>query len=228
MQERVQKFLSQAGVASRRKAEEFIVSGQVFINGKKAKLGDKVDPEKDTVKVYGKIIKPPEQFVYIALNKPKGYVVSKRDPMGRKTVFSLLPEDLRTKVWNVGRLDFETEGLLILTNDGDLTQKLAHPRYEHDKEYEVQTTETPTKEQLEELEEGVQISTGLTSPAKARSSGNRVYITIHEGKKHQVRRMFDSVGLSVKNLKRVRINRLILPDDLPAGQFRSVTREEIL
>ncbi len=227
MQERVQKFLSEQGVASRRKAEEFIKSGQVFINGKKAKLGDKVDPEKDVVKVYGKIIKAEAQKIYLALNKPKGYVVSKRDPQGRKTVFSLLSEELRTKVWNVGRLDFDTEGLLILTNDGDLTQKLAHPKYEHDKEYEVATSETPTKEQLQELREGVEIATGLTYPAEIKAKGNSVFITIHEGKKRQVRRMFDAVGLDVKNLKRIRIGKLVLPN-IPSGEFVTITPEDIL
>lgn len=227
MQERVQKFLSEQGVASRRKAEDFIRSGQVFINGKKAKLGDKVDADKDEVKVYGKIIKPQNIKVYIALNKPKGYVVTKRDPYGRKTVFSLLPEELRSKVWNVGRLDYETEGLLILTNDGDLTQKLAHPKYEHDKEYEVTTSNTPTKEQLRDLSDGVEISTGLTSPAKVKARNNKVHITIHEGKKHQIRRMFNAVGLDVQNLKRIRVNKLLLPHVGP-GQYVVVSKEDIL
>ena len=124
---RVQKFLSESGVASRRKAEEFIKSGQVSINGHRAKLGDKVDPENDKVTVYGKTITAADAKIYLALNKPKGYVVSKRDPNGRKTVFSLLPENLRTKVWNVGRLDYDTEGLLILTNDSDPTPHLSPP-----------------------------------------------------------------------------------------------------
>lgn len=224
---RVQKFLSEQGVASRRKAEDFIRSGQVFINGKKAKLGDKVDPEKDVIKVYGKIIEPQQKKIYIALNKPKGYVVTKRDPYGRKTVFSLLPDDVRTKVWNVGRLDYDTEGLLILTNDGDLTQQLAHPKYEHDKEYEVTTTNTPTKEQLNELEEGVEISSGLTSPAKVKASSNKVRITIHEGKKRQIRRMFDKVGLDVQKLRRIRVNKLLLPN-IPAGSFTEVKKEDII
>ena len=161
MQERVQKFLSTAGVVSRRKAEEFIVSGQVFINGKKAKLGDKVDSAIDIVKVYGKIVKPVEKFIYLAVNKPKGVVVSKSDPRHRKTVFELLPEALRTKVWNVGRLDFDTEGLIILTNDGTLTQELSHPKYEHEKEYEVTTQEPCTDSQLDHLRQGVEIATGL-------------------------------------------------------------------
>ncbi len=228
MQERVQKFLSSAGVASRRKAEEFIASGQVLINGRKARLGDKVDPEKDMVKVYGKIVKPAENKIYIALNKPAGVVVSKKDPKRRKTVFDLLPAELRSKVWNIGRLDFDTEGLIILTNDGDLTQQLAHPKYEHDKEYEVTTQERPDDSQLEKLREGVEIATGTTYPAQIKTRDGKVRIIIHEGKKRQVRRMFSAVGLTVTNLKRLRINKLQLPKDLPAGQYREIKKEEIL
>jgi pseudouridine synthase len=225
MQQRVQKFLSEAGIASRRKAEEFIKSGQVSINGHRAKLGDKVDPERDTIKVYGKIIQPTAVKIYIALNKPKGYVTSKRDPLGRKTVFSLLPEDIRTKIWNVGRLDFETEGLLLLTNDGDLTQELAHPKYEHEKEYEVITNDTLTKEQIKELSEGVMIASGLTSPAHVKAKSNKAYLTIHEGKKRQVRRMFQQTGYTVKSLKRVRI--MTLADDtMRPGAVRMLTQEE--
>ncbi len=228
MQERVQKFLSQAGITSRRKAEEFIKSGQVSINGRKAKLGDKVDPDKDEVKVYGKVVKPAAQFIYLALNKPRGYVVSKSDPRRRKTVFELLPEELRGKVWNIGRLDFDTEGLLILTNDGDLTQKLAHPKYEHDKEYEVATQELPSESQLELLRGGVEIATGLTYPAEVKMRDGKIRITIHEGKKRQIRRMLAAVGLTVANLKRIRINKLKLPDSLPSGQYAKIRREDIL
>ncbi|MCL5666209.1 MAG: rRNA pseudouridine synthase [Patescibacteria group bacterium] len=226
--ERVQKFLSSAGYASRRKAEEFIKSGQVFINGKKAKLGDKVDPEKDTVKVYGKVVKPIPQKIYIALNKPKGYVVSKKDPRGRKTVFSLLPEELRNKVWNIGRLDFETEGLLLMTNDGDLTQTLAHPKFEHEKEYEVAVREIPAETQLEKLREGVVIATGLTAPATVKTKNGNIHITIREGKKRQIRRMFDAVGLSIKNLKRLRVNKFKLPGNLASGHYILIKREDII
>ncbi len=228
MQERVQKFISSAGVASRRKAEEFIKSGQVFINGKKAKLGDKVDAKKDVVKVYGKIVKPAENKLYIILNKPKGYVVSKIDPKGKKTVFSLLTDDIKTKVWNVGRLDYDTEGLLILTNDGELTQELAHPKYEHEKEYEVTTQEIANDSQLEKLRQGVEIATGLTHPAKIKTKSGKIFITIHEGKKRQVRRMFSAIGLTVNNLKRIRIGKLHLPANLPLGQYKLVTKEEII
>jgi pseudouridine synthase len=224
---RIQKFLSESGIASRRKAESFIVSGQVLVNGKKAKLGDKVDPEKDEVKVYGKIVQPAETKIYLALNKPKGYVVSKRDPQGRKTVFSLLPPELQGKVWNVGRLDYDTEGLLILTNDGELTQELSHPKYEHDKEYEVTTNELPGESQLEHLRQGVKIATGMTSPAKVITRSGKVRITIHEGKKRQIRRMFNGVGLSVANLKRIRINKLNLPK-IPTGEFKIISKDDIL
>jgi 23S rRNA pseudouridine2605 synthase len=227
MHERIQKYLSSQGVASRRKAEEFIKSKQVTVNGRVAKLGDKVDPDTDQVKVYGKIVKPSAQKIYIALYKPKGYVVSKRDPRGRKTVFSLLPEELRGQVWNVGRLDYDTEGLLILTNDGDLTQELAHPKYEHDKEYEVITGSQPTESQLEHLRSGVAIATGTTAPAKVKIRNGKVYITIHEGKKRQIRRMFNEVKLDVRNLKRIRMNKLVLPAIAP-GEFKQVKKDDIL
>ncbi len=226
--ERVQKFISSAGVASRRKAEEFIKSGQVFINGKKAKLGDKVDPENDVVKVYGKIVKPQDEKIYIAMNKPQGYVVSKSDPTRRRTVFDLLPENLREKVWNVGRLDFDTEGLLILTNDGELTQALAHPKFEHEKEYEIQTQEEPNESQMENLRTGVEISSGTTYPAQVKQRDGKLRITIHEGKKRQIRRMLAAVGLTVTALKRIRINKLKLPESLPLGQFKKIEREEII
>lgn len=231
MQERIQKFLSEQGVASRRKAEEFIKSGQVSVNGHRAKLGDKIDPAIDEIKVYGKLINKPGQKlgrkIYIAMNKPKGVVVSKRDPNGRKTVFSLLSEDLRTKVHNVGRLDYDTEGLLILTNDGDLTQQLAHPKYEHDKEYEVIPDADPKPQQLEKLRAGVELPTGMTRPAKVKQRSGKVYIIVHEGKKRQIRRMFNAVGLGVSNLKRIRINKFTLPD-IPVGEYVEIKKSDIL
>lgn len=242
--ERVQKFLSSSGIASRRKAEEFIRSGQVFINGKKAKLGDKVDPKKDVVKVYGRVIRPDEpKKIYLMLNKPKNYVVTKTDPQGRNTIYKLLPADIRNKVWNVGRLDYKTEGLIILTNDGDLTNKLTHPSFEHEKEYEVTTSKEPSKGKLEKLKKGIKLQTGTTSPAKVivpphpspspaggrgKNVGSTIRITLHEGKKHQIRRMFNAVHLDVLNLKRIRIGKLKLPEDLKAGEYRFIQKHSIL
>jgi pseudouridine synthase len=224
---RLQKYLSENGIASRRKAEEFITSGQVSINGRRAKLGDKVNPETDKVTVYGKTVQTAETKIYLALNKPKEYVVSKSDPQHRRTIFKLLPKELQTKVWNVGRLDYHTEGLLILTNDGELTQQLAHPSFEHEKEYEVTVNLPPNDGQLQQLREGVDIATGTTYPAKVKAKSNIILITIHEGKKRQVRRMIEAVGLKVKNLKRTRINKLKLPD-IPAGQFVVVKKSDIV
>jgi pseudouridine synthase len=224
---RLQKYLSENGIASRRKAEEFISSGQVSINGKRAKLGDKVNPETDKVTVYGKTVQLAEAKIYLALNKPKEYVVSKSDPQRRRTVFKLLPKELQNKVWNVGRLDYHTEGLLILTNDGELTQQLAHPSFEHEKEYEVLVNLAPNDGQLQQLREGVDIATGTTYPAKVKSKGTLITISIHEGKKRQVRRMIEAVGLKVKNLKRTRINKLTLPDIAP-GQFVEIKKSDIL
>lgn len=224
---RLQKYLSENGIASRRKAEQFISSGQVSINGRRAKLGDKVNPETDKVTVYGKTVQLAEAKIYLALNKPKEYVVSKSDPQHRRTVFKLLPKELQNKVWNVGRLDYHTEGLLILTNDGELTQQLAHPSFEHEKEYEVLVNLAPNDGQLQQLREGVDIATGTTYPAKVKSKGTLITISIHEGKKRQVRRMIEAVGLKVKNLKRTRINKLKLPDIAP-GQFVEIKKSDIL
>ncbi len=228
MMERLQKFLSNAGIASRRAAEVLIAKGQVRINGNVAKLGDKVDPEKDQVSYNGKLIRPEKELFYIALNKPKGYITSRYDPQKRKSVYGFLPENLRRKVWSVGRLDIYTEGLIIFTNDGELTQALAHPRYEHDKEYEVQLNKEISDAALDKLRQGIAIGTGqVTAPAKVRQRGDKIYMTIHEGRKRQVRRMFEKIGFRVKNLKRIRLNKLEL-GDLPLGKIRFVKKEDII
>lgn len=226
--ERLQKFLSNAGIASRRRSETLIKKGLVLINGNPAKLGDKVDPLKDQVTYNGKRIKPELEMHYIAVNKPKGCVSSRFDPEKRKSVYDFLPKELRDKVWSVGRLDFFTEGLMIFTNDGELTQQLAHPKFEHDKEYEVQTNQPITDKALDALRQGVEIGEkDVTSPAKVRVRDDKVYMTIHEGKKRQIRRMFEALGFKVKSLKRIRINKLLL-GDLPIGKYRFVKKEEII
>jgi|SRR5579872_135604 len=226
--ERLQKFLSNAGIASRRRAETLISAGKVRINGTVAKLGDKVDPQTDRVEVSAKIVKPEQQIYYLAVNKPRGYISSRFDPRGRKSVYSLVPKDIRDKIWTVGRLDFFTEGLILFTNDGELTQQLSHPKYEHEKEYQVLLNKPFSGPQLKKLQSGVEIGEGvLTAPGKIKVSGDEVYLTIHEGKKHQVRRMFEAVGFKVRSLKRIRINKLEL-GDLPLGKYRMVQRSEII
>ncbi len=226
--ERLQKFLSNAGIASRRRAETLIKAGLVTINGTVAKLGDKVDPTVDVVKYRGDVIKPEEEVFYLAVNKPKGYISSRFDPEKRRSAYSLIPEKYRSKVWSIGRLDFFTEGLMIFTNDGELTQELAHPKYEHDKEYEVEVSKEIDEASLDKLRQGVTIGDGfMTSPAKVKKKGSKIYITIHEGKKRQIRRMIEAVGFKVKNLKRIRMNKLLL-GDLASGKYKEIQKSDIV
>lgn len=224
----MQKFLSGAGVASRRSAEVLITSGKVKVNGKTVtQLGSKIDPARDNVEVSGKKIKPLQKFIYLAFNKPKRYMTTRFDPERRKTVYDLLPADLRTKVWSVGRLDFHTEGLLLFTNDGELTQKLTHPASEHEKEYEVILDKEISVGKLEKIQSGVFLDGKKTSPAKARVNGNTVYLTIHEGWKRQIRRMFSVLGYTVRNLKRIRVGKFKL-GNLELGQYQLIDKKEII
>lgn len=228
MIERLQKFLANAGVASRRHAEELIASGVVSVNGEIiTKLGTKVDPMKDEVKVEGKKIRQPDKLLYLAFNKPKRYMTTRSDPERRKTIYELLPKDLKSKVWPVGRLDFNTEGLLILTNDGDLTQALTHPSHEHEKEYEVIIDKELTQGRMEKIKNGFILDGKKTAPAQVRANGTTVYLTIHEGWKRQIRRMFAYLGYSVRNLKRIRVSKLKL-GDIKLGEYKSIDKKDIL
>ncbi len=227
MQERLQKFISQAGVASRRHAEELILAGQVKVNGVIVKeMGVKVDPAKDKVEVQGKKIAL-QKLVYLVLNKPKRYMTTRFDPVRRKTVFELLPPDLKNVVWPVGRLDFNTEGLLIFTNDGELTQTLTHPSREHDKEYEVMIDKELTDGKIKKIEGGMMLDGKMTSPAKLKIAGKTVYLTIHEGWNRQIRKMFSQLGYTVRNLKRIRIGKLKLAD-LPVAHYIFVEKKDLL
>ncbi|MBX4205496.1 MAG: rRNA pseudouridine synthase [Candidatus Doudnabacteria bacterium] len=227
MQERLQKFISQAGVASRRHAEELITSGKVRVNGKVVtKLGTKVDPSIDRVEVDHKKIET-QKLIYLVMNKPKRCVTTRRDPRARKTVYDYLPAELRDVVWPVGRLDFLTEGLLIFTNDGELTQQLTHPSREHEREYEAVLDKEISSGRIEKLEQGMIIDGKKTAPAKVRTNGTTVYITIHEGWNRQVRKMFSAFGYTVRNLKRVRIGNLKLAD-LESGTYKMVQRKDLL
>lgn len=228
MQERLQKFMSAAGVASRRHAEEMIKQGLVKVNGKKVtELGTKIDPEKDVVMVRNKKVEAPKGFIYLAMNKPKRCVTTRDDPRKRKTVYEYLPPDLRNVVWPIGRLDFNTEGLLLFTNDGDLTQKLTHPSFEHEKEYEVRLDKEMTEGKIEKIEGGMIIDGKKTAPAKLRTSGTTAYLTIHEGMNRQVRKMFGELRFTVRNLKRIRIGKLKL-GDIPSGGYRTFDPSQIV
>lgn len=231
-EERLQKIISQAGIASRRAAEKMILEGRVRVDGKVVReLGTKVNPAAHTISVDGRPIKGEEQHVYLLLNKPKGYLSTAKDDRGRRTVLDLLPE-VKERVYPVGRLDNNTEGLLLITNDGTLMNGLLHPRFEVEKTYHAGVTGQLTEEKLQMLRDGLLLEDGMTAPAKVsllpeRERGfTRVSIAIHEGRNRQVRRMFAAVGCDVKALKRVRFADLTLKG-VARGHHRTLTQEEV-
>jgi len=220
---RLNAYLARAGVASRRSADELIKAGRVTVNGAPGQLNTFVE-QADRVEVDGRAISP-QQLAYVLLHKPAGVVTTARDPHGRPTVVDLVRHDAR--VVPVGRLDVDTTGALVLTNDGPLAHRLAHPRYGVEKVYEVEVDGDPTDEQLRRLRDGVQLDDGRTAPARAKRLGpGTLELTLHEGRKHQVKRMCAAVGLPVTRLHRPRYAGLEL-GDLPAGQWRDLTDEEV-
>lgn len=227
---RLQKFLSGQGVASRRKSEELIEQGLVTINGKIAKLGDKVDPENDAIKVGNKLICKPTQEtpIYLILNKPAGLEVTHQLIAGRKTVYDLLPKKIENKVWPVGRLDKFSAGLLIFTNDGELTQKLTHPKFEHEKEYFVSYTGELTENKLKKIQHGVKIEgeTYKSDKCKVVKPG-LLNIVLHEGKNRQIRKILESLGLKVTTLQRIRIGKLLLKG-LEVGKFKTISKKDLI
>lgn len=231
MQERLQKVLAQAGFASRRAAEGMIVAGRVAVNGTVVtELGTKVDPDSDVVTLDGKLVAVEKERVYVLLHKPAGYVTTLSDPQGRPLVTDLL-KGVSERVFPVGRLDYNTEGLLLLTNDGALANRLAHPRYGVEKEYHVRVRGEVSAEQLAALSGGVELEEGKTAPARAsvvKGSDNNTWISlvIHEGRYRQVRRMCEEVGLTVVRLKRVRYGFLEM-GGLRPGEFRLLTGDEV-
>lgn len=232
MQERLQKMISKAGIASRRAAEQLIQAGRVKINNiTVTELGVKVEPGKDRVTVDGKPISA-EQYIYILLYKPKGVVTTLRDPKNRKTVADLV-KNIPERIYPVGRLDYNTEGLLLLTNDGELTHVLIHPSRKIDKTYVAKVNGLPSEDKLDLLRAGIKLEDGLTSPAKIDLIENNpdtdtatIEITIHEGKNRQIRRMFDAIGHSIKNLKRVKFAFLTLKG-VRRGQYRHLLPSEV-
>jgi 23S rRNA pseudouridine2605 synthase len=230
MQERLQKILSRAGIASRRKAEAMILDGRVTVNGEIAReLGVKADLDSDHIKVDGKLVRPPKQTVYVMLNKPRGYVTTMFDPEGRPKVVDLL-RAVKERVYPVGRLDFHSEGLLLLTNDGDFANLIMKASSEVPKTYWVKVAGQPAEEKIERLRRGVKLEGRLTAPARIRllrEGANPWYeMTLTEGRQNQIRRMFARVGHMVEKLKRVRIGFLELRD-LPPGQYRRLTSQEV-
>lgn len=231
MEERLQKVLAQAGVASRREAEEYITAGRVKVNGKVVKeLGTKVGPDA-FIMVDGHPVHR-ERKIYLLFYKPRGVVTTMKDPEGRKSIADYV-KDIPQRVYPVGRLDYNTEGLLLLTNDGELAQAMTHPSHEVNKTYEVTVPGIVPQEKLDLLRIGVKLEDGMTAPAIVDLAGydyeknlTRFNVTIHEGRNRQVRRMCDYIGFPVRNLRRVRMGTLTL-DGLRRGDCRELFNEEI-
>ena len=228
MKERLQKILSGRGICSRRKAEEWIEAGRVTCNGVTAKLGDAADPEIDTILVDGKPLPSRNEYVYIMLNKPRGYVTTLSDEKGRPNAAQLI--DCGTRVYPVGRLDMDSEGLLLFTNDGEFANKLMHPKHEVNKTYRV-LVQGYSEENLEKLKQpieldGYTIRTPGVKLLRTRDKGQaQLLVTIHEGRNRQVRRMCDAAGMKVLRLQRIAEGDLKL-GNLESGKWRFLTREE--
>lgn len=227
---RLNKFLSNSGVASRRKCEEIILEGKVCVNGKQVlELGTVINEKKDKITVEGKTIKLPSSFVYIKLNKPKGYACTASDEKGRKTIYDLV--DCQERLFSIGRLDFDTEGLIILTNDGDFANKVGHPKYNVEKEYRV-TVEGEVKEsEMAVMRKGVVVDGDRMPSARVEwlsyeKGFTKLSVVIDEGQNRQVRRMFEAIGKSIKLLKRVRIGGVKL-GGLKRGEYKDLTEAEL-
>ena len=230
---RLQKILSAAGVASRRASEQLILEGRVTVNGETVReLGTKADPAKDAIKVDGRRIKTEITHRYIVLYKPKGYVTTRSDPEKRRTVMDLIGQG--DYIYPVGRLDYDSEGLLLMMTDGDLAARLMHPRHEVDKVYEVIVAGVPDAKAIAKLRKGVFIEGGRTSPAtvhventvKGARPTTKLTITIHEGRNRQIRKMCSAVGLPVRDLRRVKMGPIGL-GRLKPGQWRDLTPDEV-
>lgn len=234
--ERIQKIIATAGLASRRAAEDLITRGEVTVNGKVVELGAKADPQKDHIKVRGKLLQAPSQDKpkrYFLLNKPKGFVSTTSDPQGRPSVLQLLPPAERSGLHLVGRLDFNSEGLMILTDDGDLTNLLTRPG-KVAKTYMVKVHGAPSDEDITRLRQGISLGKERTAPAiirrvsTTRQGGNCWYeVVLSEGKNQQIRRMFDSIGHPVAKLRRTKIGHFS-EDKLAPGEFRKMKPSEVL
>ncbi len=229
---RLQKFIALAGLASRRKAEDLITQGRVRVNGKISKvLGVKVNPEDDIILLDEKKITIIKEKIYIMINKPLNYISSSSDQFNRATVIDLIKDDIKERIYPVGRLDYDTEGLLILTNDGEVTYKLTHPKHKINKIYIAKVEGIPNQKALQGFIKGLRIDNYITSPAKVKliksyKNESILQIGIYEGRNRQVRKMCDKIGHPVLTLKRIGIGELYL-GNLPVGKWRYLNLDEI-
>jgi 23S rRNA pseudouridine2605 synthase/23S rRNA pseudouridine2604 synthase len=223
---RLQKYMAECGVASRRRAEKLIAAGKVKVNGKVVtQLGTKVDPNADKITVDGKLLRQKERKIYIKLNKPRG-VISSCYQKGKKTVIDLV-KDLPYRLYPVGRLDQDSQGLMILTNDGEMANRLMHPRYEHEKEYQVGVKEPLEEGHIKRLKQGIELDGKVTSPVRIFMKGKKRFnIVLREGRKRQIRRMLEAVGNEVTFLKRIRIKHIQL-GKLRVGQYENLSLSEV-
>ncbi len=230
MTERLQKILAQAGIGSRRKSEELIKEGRVTINGQVAKLGDQADAQRDDIKVNGKPLPPVERKIYLMVHKPRDVISDEDDTgEGRRTVRQMI--DLEGHFYPVGRLDMQSIGLMLLTNDGDLAHKLTHPRYQHEKVYRVKVEGLPTRETIVQWRRGVELEDGRTAPARVKieerlNDSTWLEVVLTEGRKRQIRRVAQLLGHPVLHLTRLQIGPLKL-GDLPLGQWRHLPPKEV-
>lgn len=234
---RINKFISHYGGYSRRKTDELILEGKVEVNGQKAKVGQDVDESNDLVLVNGEIIEQNSEKIYYALNKPTGVLSSAGDSRGRKTVTDFIPKNIR--VYPVGRLDFDTQGLILLTNDGDIAYKLTHPKHHIPRTYELHVKGVAGPQIVKQMREGVLLEDGLTKPAEAFISSSKldklghadtatttIFLTIYEGRKRQIRRMCSALGLILKSLKRTAMGNIKL-GNLQEGSYRPLNSKEV-
>ena len=228
---RLEKFLSQSGIASRRDVKKYIAAGRVSVNGERVLIpGTHIDPQRTEITFDGEPIRGKPKRIYLMLNKPVGYITTVRDERGRPTVMELV-SDISERVYPVGRLDLDTEGLLLLTNDGDFAHRILHPSHEIQKTYIAWVEGQPNRREIQRLREGIEIEEGVITSAKVNQIGKRegqtqFRVIIHEGRKRQIRRMFHAVGHDVLYLKRVRIGSLSL-GQLLIGKYRPLTPAEI-
>jgi 23S rRNA pseudouridine2605 synthase len=230
MEERLQKYMAACGIASRRKCEEIILQCRVKVNGKTInELGFKIEGEKDVVTLDNKLIKKEEIKVYIALNKPTGYVSTVKDEKGRKTILDLI--DVKERIYPIGRLDYDTSGLILLTNDGDIYNKIIHPKEEKNKIYIALVKGIPSDSDIKKFEKGINIDGYITAPAEFKiikkfEDCSEVQIIIHEGRNRQIRKMCDSINHSAIELRRVQIGNIKL-ENLSLGKWRYLTNKEM-